>query len=95
METDKKSDEIIPVEVFSGTLQEVALVESLLENAEIRVYIYYGGEGAFGPWDSGGNLPLSRIIVSSEDFEKAMIVVDQYRESLDNLSAEDIPSNDL
>lgn len=92
---DKDPAEIIPVEVFSGTLQEIALVESLLENAEIRVYIYYGGEGAFGPWDSGGNFPLNRIIVSSEDYEKAMIVVSQYRESLTNLPAEENPSNDL
>ncbi len=95
MEKEENQDEIIPVEVFSGTLQEVALVESLLENAEIRVYIYYGGEGAFGPWDSGGNLPLSRIIVSSEDYEQAMIVVDQYRDSLNNLPPEDSLSNDL
>ncbi len=31
------------IEVFSGTAWEVALVQSLLENAEIKTYVYYGG----------------------------------------------------
>lgn len=29
-----------PIEVFTGTAWEVALVQSLLENAEIKEYIY-------------------------------------------------------
>jgi len=37
--TDK--NENYPVEVFSGTAWEVALVQSLLENAEIKAYILW------------------------------------------------------
>ncbi|MCK9400903.1 MAG: DUF2007 domain-containing protein [Bacteroidales bacterium] len=71
-----------PVEVFAGTSWEVALVQSLLENAEIKVYIHYGGEGTLAPWDSGGGLPINRIIVSSSDYNKAKVVVDQYHAAL-------------
>ena len=66
------------VEVFRGTGWEVALVQNLLENAEIRAYVYYGGRGTTAPWDSRGCFPLNRIRVSSEDYEKAKEVVDQY-----------------
>ena len=41
-----------PKEVFRGTAWEVALVQSLLENAEINTYVYYGGRGTMASWDS-------------------------------------------
>lgn len=74
--------EIKPVEVFAGSAWEVGLVRSLLENAEITVYIYYGGKGTLAPWDSGGGTPINRIIVSMEDYDKAREVVDQYFKAL-------------
>lgn len=67
-----------PVEVFAGTAIEVAMVESLLENAEIKVYVQYAGQGTMAPWDSGGGLPINRIMVASSDEVKAKEVVDQY-----------------
>jgi len=67
-----------PVEVFRGTGWQVNLVQSLLENAEINAYVYYGGHGNTAPWDSRGCFPLNRVMVSSEDYEKAKEVVDQY-----------------
>lgn len=74
--------EIKPVEVFAGSAWEVGLVRSLLENAEITVYIYYGGKGTLAPWGSGGGTPINRIIVSMEDYDKAREVVDQYFKAL-------------
>jgi hypothetical protein len=71
-----------PVEVFSGTAWEVALVQSLLENAEIKVYVYYGGNGTLSPLNSVGGLPLNRITISTEDVEKAKQVIDQYRQAM-------------
>jgi hypothetical protein len=44
----------------------------------IAAYVYYGGRGTLAPWDSGGGLPINRIIVSSEDYEKAKQVISQY-----------------
>jgi hypothetical protein len=39
--TDNNKD--YPIEIFAGTAWEVALVQSLLENAEIKAYIRYDG----------------------------------------------------
>ncbi len=78
--TDKNENN--PTEVFVGTAWEVALVQSLLENAEIKAYVYYGGRGTMAPWDSKGCFPLNRIMVSGEDFEKAKEVVNQYYDAL-------------
>jgi hypothetical protein len=71
-----------PVEVFAGTAWECGLVQSLLENAEIKAYVYYGGKGTLAPWNSVGSVPQNRIAVSSEDYEKAKQVVDQYYEAM-------------
>jgi len=67
-----------PIEIFTGTAWEVALVQSLLENAEIKAFVYYGGRGTLAPWDVVGGAKINRIAVSSEDYEKAKQVVDQY-----------------
>jgi len=72
----------IPVEVFAGTAWEVALVQSLLENAEIKAYVYYSGVGTMAPWDSGGGLPINRIMIATSDFDQAKQVVSQYYDSL-------------
>jgi hypothetical protein len=71
-----------PIEVFNGNTWEVALVQSLLENAEIKAYVYYGGRGTMASWDSKGCFPLNRIMVSSEDYEKAKEVVNQYYDAM-------------
>lgn len=71
-----------PIEIFSGTAWEAAFVQSLLENAEIKAFVFYGVEGILAPLDSGSGLPINRIIVSSSDYEKAKVVVDQYYAAL-------------
>jgi hypothetical protein len=71
-----------PIEIFTGTAWECGLVQSLLENAEIKGSVYYGGKGTLAPWNSVGSIPKNRIAVSSEDFEKAKQVVDQYYEAM-------------
>lgn len=84
MTSPTNTDKNNPIEVFAGTAWEVALVESLLENAEIKVYVYYGGEGTMAPWDSGGGLPINRVMVASSDVEKAKQVIKQYYEAMKN-----------
>jgi len=71
-----------PIEVFSGTAWEVVLVQSLLENAEIKVFVYYGGKGTLSPWNAVGSFPKNRIAVSSEDYERAKQVVEQYYDAM-------------
>jgi len=70
------------VEVFRDTGWQVALVESLLENAEIMAFVHYGDEGTRAPWDSKGCFPLNRIMVSSEDYDKAKEVINQYYQAV-------------
>jgi len=71
---------VIPVEVFAGTAWETALVKSLLENAEIEVFLKDEIRGTMAPWhvSPGGTDPV-KIIVSSNDVEKAKLVVDDYK----------------
>ena len=71
-----------PIEIFTGTAWEIALVQSLLENVEIQAYVHYGGEGTLAPLDTMGGIPINRITVSSEDYEKAKQVVSQYYEAM-------------
>ncbi|HNY01088.1 MAG TPA: DUF2007 domain-containing protein [Bacteroidales bacterium] len=71
-----------PVEVFSGTGWEAAIVQSLLENADIIVFVYYGGRGTMAPWDSGGGQPLNRLVVPRRDEDKAREVIRQYFEAI-------------
>ena len=75
-------NDIKPIEVFTGTAWECGLVQSLLENSEIKAFVYYGGRGTLAPWNTVGSVPKNRIAVSSEDFEKAKQVVDQYNEAM-------------
>lgn len=82
MSEPSEPDDLNPVEVFVGTAWEAGLVESLLENAEITVFIRYGGKGTMAPWDSGGGLPVNRIFVSADDAEKAQEVIRQYYEAM-------------
>ena len=75
-------NEIKPVEVFSGSEWEVGLVKSLLENAEIEAFVLGGIQGTRMPWDailSKGDL---RITVSSLDYEKAIIVVNDFYKNM-------------
>ena len=72
----------IPMVVFTGTAWEVGLVKSLLENAEIEAYVQYGGQGTLAPLDTVGGIPMNRITVSSEDYERAKEVIDQYYEAM-------------
>lgn len=68
-----------PVIVFSGTAWEAALLKSLLENAEIDVYLKDEIRGYMAPWhvSPGGTDPV-KVMVSSDDAVKAKLVVDDF-----------------
>jgi len=68
-----------PVEVFAGTAWEAALVKSLLENAEIQVFLKDEIRGTMVPWHiSPGGTDSVKIVVSSNDVEKAKLVVNDF-----------------
>jgi hypothetical protein len=73
-----KNDDITPVELYSGTQGEVDFLISLLENAEVTVYLKDSYAGTIVPNVSpGGAAPITSV-VSSEDEKKARQVVDEY-----------------
>jgi len=77
--TMSKATDPVPVEVFAGTSWEAALVKSLLENAEIEVFLKDEIRGTMAPWhvSPGGTNPV-KVMVSSHDFANAKEVVDAF-----------------
>jgi hypothetical protein len=73
------TEQSTPVEVFAGTAWEAALVKSLLENAEIYAILKDEIRGTWAPWNvsAGGNAAV-KVVVSSNDYEKAKLVVDDF-----------------
>jgi len=68
-----------PVEVFAGSAWEAALVKSLLENAEIEAFLKDEIRGTMVPWHiTAGGVNAVKVVVSSNDFEKAIEVVNAY-----------------
>lgn len=72
-----------PVEVFAGTAWEAALVKSLLENAEIEVFLKDEIRGMQEPFvvTPGGSNPV-KVVVSGHDVEKALQVVRDFVTSM-------------
>jgi hypothetical protein len=70
------------IEVFSGTTWEAGVVKSLLENAEIEVYLKDEVRGTLAPWHvSPGGVGAVKVIVADTDVENAMQVVSDYEKS--------------
>jgi hypothetical protein len=77
------NNEIVPVEVFAGSIWEVEMVKSLLENAEIETFLQDENTGTLAPWyTAGGGAGSVKVIVSSVDFDKARSIVLEYEENL-------------
>jgi quercetin dioxygenase-like cupin family protein len=69
-----------PVEVFAGTAWEAAMVKSLLENAEIEVFLKDEIRGTMVPWHiSPGGTDAVTVVVAGKDIENARQVVEEYR----------------
>jgi len=74
-----KDDDIVPMEVFSGLIWEAEMIKSLLESENINSYLKDEFTGTIAPWyTSGGAFAAVTVIVSSSDYENAMIVVKEF-----------------
>ena len=68
-----------PVEIFTGTAWEVALVKSLLENAEIKAYVTDEIVGTLSPWwTAPGGAGAVRVFVSKADFDVSIQIVKEF-----------------
>ena len=79
----KTKDENAPVEVFAGSLAQVGLVKSLLENAEIEVFLKDEILGTLNPWwTSPGGAGAISVFVAFRDFQKAKIIIYDYEKNI-------------
>jgi hypothetical protein len=75
------NDEIIPVEVYSGSIWEAELVKSLLESAEIEAFLKDENIGTIAPWyAAGGGAGSVKVVVSSADYEAARKIVEEFQQ---------------
>jgi len=79
MKTDKDSK---PVQVFAGTAMQAQLLKSLLENAEIDAYLKDEFTGIITPFHTAGGTGAVKVFVSSMDYEKARMVVEEFERNL-------------
>jgi hypothetical protein len=80
-------DEIVPVEVFSGTTLEAGIVKSLLENAEIEAFLMDEIIGTLTPWwTAPGGAGAVRVFVSSRDYNTAKEIVEEYIKNINTNS---------
>jgi len=75
----KTKDDIYPVEIYAGSIWEVEMVKSLLENAEIESFLQDENTGTLAPWyTAGGGAGSVKVVVSNLDFEKARLIIMEY-----------------
>jgi hypothetical protein len=78
----KTNDEIVPVEVYSGSIWEAELVKSILEDSEIETFLRDENTGTLAPWyTAGGGAGSVKVIVSNHDYESARIIVEEFEKN--------------
>lgn len=71
------------VQIFAGKQWQVALVKSLLENANIEAYLKDEFTGTLAPWyTSAGGANCIKVLVAERDVDNAREVVKQYEENI-------------
>jgi hypothetical protein len=76
-------NEIHSIEIFRGFVYQAHMVKNLLENAGVDAYLQDQITGTLNlPWDSAGTTGMVKVTISSADFEKARLVVDEYEKNL-------------
>ena len=76
----KKDNDII--EVFAGTSIDAEIVRSLLEDSDIKSFLKDDNMGTIAPWHvSAGGAGAVKVIINSNDYDKAKLIVEKYEES--------------
>ncbi len=73
-------DETRAVEVFSGSIYEAEILKSILADNKIDSYLQDEYMGTMAPWNvAPGGVGSVKVVVSSDDLERAQPIVDDYR----------------
>ena len=79
MKTNKENDII---EVFAGNSIDAEIVKSLLEDSGIKAFLKDDNMGSIAPWHvSAGGAGAVKIIINSNDYDKAKLIVEKYEEN--------------
>ncbi|MCX6270745.1 MAG: DUF2007-related protein [Bacteroidetes bacterium] len=78
----KGNNETKPIEVFAGTPWQAGMVKTLLEDSGIEAFIADAIMGTMNPWwTAAGGAGAIRVFVSTKDFDKAKVIVDEYEKN--------------
>ena len=78
-----KDNESKPIEVFAGTPWQAGMVKTLLENSGIKAYVQDVIMGTLNPWwTAPGGAGAIRVFVSTNDYESAKVIVDEYEKNM-------------
>jgi hypothetical protein len=68
-----------PVEIFSGTILQAGMLQSMLSDAGIESYLKDENIGTLMPWVSspGGANPV-KVQVAEQDYERAILIVEEF-----------------
>ncbi len=71
------------VEVYDGLSIDAFMLQSMLEDAEIEVFMFDGAMGTIAPWNAApGGVGAVRLMVSSEVEELARQIVAEFEVNL-------------
>jgi hypothetical protein len=71
------------VQVYAGNVVEAGMVKSMLESADIQAYLQDEFNGMVVPLiTSPGGMGAIKILVSSDDYERAKQIVDEYERNV-------------
>lgn len=77
-----KEDKLIPVEVYAGELWKATMIKNVLEDNNIQAFLENSLMGVIEPWvvSPGGFEPV-KVVVSNIDYEKAILLVEEFNKS--------------
>ena len=76
----KRDNDII--EVFAGNSIDAEIVRSLLEDSDIKTFLKDDNMGTIAPWHvSAGGAGAVKVIINSNDYDKAKLIIEKYEES--------------
>jgi hypothetical protein len=71
------------IEIYAGNIMEAGFIKSLLENADINAYLKDEIIGTLIPWwASPGGSGAVKVIISTADFERAKLIVEEYQQNI-------------
>ncbi len=76
----RDKNEIVPAEIFMGMAWEAEMVKNILENEGIESYIKDDIIGTLAPFYTSPGLGSVKLVVSSDDYEKARALVVEFQE---------------